>query len=310
MVKSEARASQLAGTSQNWQMVLWIGLTLWAATVVVTLLTSNTTLVPTVVLLGSFLVPVTFVVWAYEHGRSGEVTVPLLFRAFIVGGVLGVLGAALLEAYLLRPSIWMYVGVGLIEEAAKLAALVFVARHLHPRTLRDGLVLGATVGFGFAAFESAGYAFNALFTVEGLSLGALVETEVLRGLLAPVGHGLWTAILGGVAFAVSGERWRVTGGLIAAYLGVSLLHALWDSMHGIAIAVTLFLTGSPWQSEILRHGHMPQTTTSQGHLMTALDWAGLAVISVIALLWLRVLATRSAGPGLVDRLDRSDLESR
>jgi protease PrsW len=30
--------------------------------------------------------------------------------------------------------------------------------------MRDGMVLGAAVGFGFAAFESAGYAFNALFT--------------------------------------------------------------------------------------------------------------------------------------------------
>jgi RsiW-degrading membrane proteinase PrsW (M82 family) len=289
-------------------MVLWIGLTLWAATVVVTLLTSNTNLVPTVVLLGSFLVPVTFVVWAYEHGRYGEITVPLMFRAFVVGGILGVLGAALLEAYLVRPSIWMYVLVGLIEEAAKLAALLFVARHVHPRTLRDGLVLGATVGFGFAAFESAGYAFNALFTVEGLSLGALVETEVLRGLLAPLGHGLWTAILGGVALAVSGRRWHITGGLIAAYLGVSLLHALWDSMHGIAIALTLLLTGSPWQSELLSHGHLPQATPGQGHLITFLDWAGLVVISFIALVWLRVLAIRSAGPGLVDGLDRRDLE--
>ncbi len=54
--------------------------------------------------------------------------------------------------------------------------------------------LGAAVGFGFAAFESAGYAFNALFTASGLSLPNLVETEVLRGVLAPLGHGLWTAI--------------------------------------------------------------------------------------------------------------------
>jgi hypothetical protein len=46
----------------------------------------------------------------------------------------------------------------------------------------------------------AGYAFTALFTMDGLSLQNLVETEVLRGLLTPVGHGLWTAILGGMLF--------------------------------------------------------------------------------------------------------------
>jgi protease PrsW len=58
--------------------------------------------------------------------------------------------------------------------------------------MRDGIILGAVVGLGFAALENAGYAFNALFTVEGLSLRGLVETEVLRGVLTPVGHGVWT----------------------------------------------------------------------------------------------------------------------
>ena len=86
--------------------------------------------------------------------------------------------------------------MGLIEEAVKLAALWLVARSLPRYTMRDGIVLGATVGLGFAAFESAGYAFNALFTA-GLSLLNLVETEVLRSILTPIGHGLWTAILGG-----------------------------------------------------------------------------------------------------------------
>jgi hypothetical protein len=64
-------------------------------------------------------------------------------------------------------------------------------------------------------------------------------------------------------------------------------------MHGIAIALTLFLTGTPWQAELLTHGHMPRATAAQGHLITFLDWAGLAAISLVALAWLRVLATRS-----------------
>jgi RsiW-degrading membrane proteinase PrsW (M82 family) len=260
------------------------------ATVVVTLITANTNLVPAIVLLGSFLVPVTFVAWAYEHGMAGEVTVPLLFNAFVVGGMLGVLGASLLERYLLQPSVWLYGGVGLIEEGVKLAALLFVARRLHPRTMRDGLVLGAAVGFGFAAFESAGYAFNALVTVEGLSLRGLVETEILRGLLTPVGHGVWTAILGGVAFAAGRERRRITGGLVLTYLGVSLLHALWDSMHGIAIALTLFLTGSAWRWD-LSHGFLPRASAGQGHLITLLDWIGSILLALIAIAWLRVLAT-------------------
>jgi protease PrsW len=64
--------------------------------------------------------------------------------------------------------------------------------------MREGIILGAIVGLGFTAPENAGYAFNAMFTVEGLSLRNLVQTEILRGVLTPLGHGVWTAILGGV----------------------------------------------------------------------------------------------------------------
>lgn len=270
-----------------WLRVFLGGLVLWLATVAVTAWTANSNLVPTVVLFGSFLIPVTFVVWAHGRDRSPVVTVELQFRAFVVGGVLGVLGASLLESWLIRPSFLMYALVGLIEEGMKLAALMYVTRHAVRRSSRDGVVLGATVGFGFAAFESSGYAFNALFTADGLSLAQLVETEILRGLLAPVGHGLWTAILGGVLFAAHG---RLTGHVVWCYLGVSLLHALWDSMSAIAIAITLVLTGRPWQFELLRIGRVPNVTEGQVHLYTLVNWAGLIVISLVALGWLwRVL---------------------
>ncbi|WP_327088310.1 PrsW family intramembrane metalloprotease [Nonomuraea sp. NBC_01738] len=269
-----------------WLKIFLTGLALWAAAVIVTLWTDNINLIPTVVLLGSFLVPVTFVVWAFAQARTSEVTVELLFKAFLIGGILGVLGASILESYL-RPSLVMYLGVGLIEEGVKLAALMLITRHLRVRTIRDGMVLGATVGFGFAAFESAGYAFTSMFTRDGLSIGQMVETEVLRGILAPVGHGLWTAIIGGALFAAGG---RLAGKVILTYLGVSVLHALWDSMSGIAIAVTLVLTGQPWQFQLLRIGKVPGVTNSQVHLYTALEWGGLIVISLGALFWARSLS--------------------
>jgi RsiW-degrading membrane proteinase PrsW (M82 family) len=169
-----------------WLRFFVVGLVLWVATLVVILLTGNPNLVPTLVLLGSFLVPVTFVVWAFERRGTGELTAGLVFSTFLTGGVLGVLGASVLEAYLLHPSPWLFFGVGLIEEAVKLVALMVLTRHLQTRSLRDGMILGAAVGFGFAAFESAGYAFVALFTVDGLSIAQLVQTELIRGLLAPV----------------------------------------------------------------------------------------------------------------------------
>jgi RsiW-degrading membrane proteinase PrsW (M82 family) len=268
-----------------WLRVFLSGLVLWVLTVVVTFVTGNPTLVPTLVLLGSFLVPVTFVFWAFERRDTGEIDAPLILNTFITGGVLGVLAASLLETYLLHPSPWMFFGVGLIEEGVKLAALAWLTRHLAVKSVRDGMILGASVGFGFAAFESAGYAFTALFTERGLSLLDLVQTEVLRGLLTPAGHGLWTAILGGVLFSRSTrQHFLVSGRLILTYLGVSILHALWDSMHAISVLITLVLTGTPAQLA----GYITEPTTQQVELMTLLDWGGLAVVTAVGVTWLVV----------------------
>jgi RsiW-degrading membrane proteinase PrsW (M82 family) len=275
------------------------GLGLWVATVVVTFATSNANLVPTVILLGSFLVPVAFVTYAFGHADQ-VVTAQRIFTAFVYGGVLGVLGASVLEAAFLRqPSGPAYVGVGLIEEAAKLAALWLVARRLPRYTMRDGIVLGAAVGFGFAAFESAGYAFNALFTAGGPSLLNLVETEVLRGILTPVGHGLWTAILGGALFAAAARRGRLrlTGSVLGFYLLVAALHALWDASQGVAVWLTLVLTGTQVQWQFLRLGQVPDVTQTQVHLFTFLNWGLLILDALIGLLILRGRWRKATTPG-------------
>ncbi|GAA5194741.1 hypothetical protein GCM10023322_59890 [Rugosimonospora acidiphila] len=267
----------------NWKRVFVVGLLLWLATVVVTLLTRNPVLVPTLVLLGSFLVPVSFVTWALQRWRDEHVTTELVVRAFVVGGVLGILAASLLETYLLHPSPWLFGGVGLIEEGVKLVALLLITRHMTRRHTRDGVVLGAAVGFGFAALETAGYAFNATLTVRGLSLSALVQTELLRSVVAPVGHGLWTAILGGVLFhGAARGRW-LTARLVLAYLWVSLLHAFWDGSHDLAVLVTFLLTGSDRQVRLLRVGYLPSSTASQTILFTTLSIAALVGVSLIGL---------------------------
>jgi protease PrsW len=273
----------------SWVRIFFGGLTLWSAAVLVTFATRNVNLVPTIILLGSFLVPVAFVTYAFGHADE-VVTAQRVFTAFVYGGVLGVLGASVLEAAPLRqPSGPAYRGVGLIEEAVKLAALWLLARHLPRYTMRDGIVLGAAVGFGFAALESAGYAFNALFTSSGLSLLNLVETEVLRGILAPVGHGLWTAILGGALFAAAARhgRPRLTGAVLGWYLLVALLHGLWDASQGIAVWLTLLLTGTPVQWLLIELGRVPAVTQTQVHLYTVINWTLLGLDGLLGLAVLR-----------------------
>src|SRR3981081_4124670 len=153
---------------------------------------------------------------------------------------MGALAASLLEFWFVYgPGPLGYLKVGFIEELVKGVALVIFALGLRSYTTRDGIVLGATIGFGFAALESSGYALVSLFVVPGgplsLSLQSVVFTELVRGLLAPIGHGLWTAILGGVIFhAARNGRMRPAWSVLFAYAGVSILHAAYDLFGGIS----------------------------------------------------------------------------
>jgi RsiW-degrading membrane proteinase PrsW (M82 family) len=300
----------------TWPTIFVGGLALWVATVLVTFTTHNSNLIPTIILLGSFLVPVTFVTYAFGHADP-IITPQRIFGAFVIGGILGVLGASLMETEFLKtPSAFAYLGVGLIEEAVKLAALWLLAWRLPRRSARDGMVLGATVGLGFAAFESAGYAFNALFTTNGLSLLDVVETEVLRGILTPIGHGVWTAILGGAMFAAASRRWRLRGtaALIGWYVAVALLHAFWDASAGIAVWLTLLFTNTPSQWLIIEAGHAPTITPAQVHIYTILNWVllgldGLVGLSIFVRRWRRAttrneLRTTAAHPIAVAERDR------
>jgi RsiW-degrading membrane proteinase PrsW (M82 family) len=282
--------------TRYWATWFFGGLALWLATVLVTYWTNNSNLLPTIVLLGSFLVPCSFVVWAHER-YGADLGTDRIVRCFAVGGVIGVLGASLLEYYLLNSSAWLYVGVGLIEEAVKAWALIMLTRRIPACGLRHGLVLGATVGFGFAAFETAGYAFNAVLTEQGLSLRDLVSTEILRGVLAPVGHGLWTAILGGVLFR---ERrlghFVCNAPVILTYLGVSALHALWDSSHGIAAWIVARITEHGVHQSFFDLGYLPHPNQHQVALFTVLSTSGLVIVAVLGLGWLHLLI-RSARRG-------------
>jgi RsiW-degrading membrane proteinase PrsW (M82 family) len=243
----QRNVNQLRSWAPRWWLVLPIGLALWIATVATAFLTANLILLPTIVLLGSFLVPVTGVVWYLDHDPT--LSPRRIVPAFIIAGVMGALGSSLLEFWFVYgPGLLGNLKVGLIEEFMKGLAIVVFALGLRSYSTRNGMVLGATVGFGFAALESSGYALVSLFVVQGghlyLSLQSVVFTELVRGLLAPVGHGLWSAILGGVIFhAARNGRMRPALSVLVAYLGVSLLHAAYDYFGGITGYIVISIIG-------------------------------------------------------------------
>jgi RsiW-degrading membrane proteinase PrsW (M82 family) len=233
----------------RWWGVFLIGLALWIATVGAAFYTGNLLVLPSIVLLGSFLVPVTAVAWYLDHDPSPALSPRRVLAAFIVAGLLGVLVASVLEFWFVYgPGLIGMLKVGLIEEFVKGAAIVLVAWGLRSCWTRDGIVLGATVGFGFAALESSGYALASLFVVQGqhltLSLTSVLFTELIRGVLAPFGHGLWSAILGGAMFhAARNGHLRLTWGVVVAFLSVSILHSAFDLFGGIVGYVVISIVG-------------------------------------------------------------------
>jgi protease PrsW len=272
-----------------WWKGLLAGTALWIVTIVVTIVTQNVNLIPTLILLGSFLVPFSVVLFAAER-ISGSFSGTQLMLAFFVSGVLGVLGASLLEANL-EQAVWSLLAVGFIEEFVKAVLVFAVGRQLVPKTARQGALLGAVVGAGFAAFESAGYAFTAALSQGGVNLVSLLQTEVLRAVLTPLVHVLWTAVLGAALFAAArdGVRFRYTWGVLGAFVGVSVLHGLWDSMGGLSAIIAVLVSGNA-VAPALRYGFVrPGTAAEVQELSTTFYVVGLAVISLIGVVTLIVL---------------------
>jgi RsiW-degrading membrane proteinase PrsW (M82 family) len=229
----------------------------------------NRNLIPGLILTGSFAVPMAVLVLFFECNVRRNVSLYQVMRLLLLGGVL----ALLLSLFMYRiGAAFLIQGLGasiaaLVEEPAKLFALGILINNPRYRYTLNGLLLGAAVGTGFAAFESAGYAFRA-----GLEDGSLVMRDVIltRGLLAPFTHIVWTAMAAGALWRVKQEqpfRWQMLGDprwrrVMAVAV---LLHMLWDSGYefGGLLYPMLGLAGWFMVASLMQEG-LAQVRLEQG----------------------------------------------
>lgn len=214
-----------------WLKVLATAAVFYVLLLAALLLTGNSNLFPTLVMVGSFMVPVAYVAFFYERRHLSRLTLSTISLAFLYGGLLGLIAASVLEPFFIRRlDLGAILKIGLIEEFVKILGVLVIARHRRHDSEMDGLILGAAAGMGFAALESSGYAFTAFLKSNG-SISATVVVTLIRGLFSPLGHGTWTAILASVLFRESRNgRFRIDVQVIGAYMFVSILHAMWDGL--------------------------------------------------------------------------------
>lgn len=196
---------------------------------------SNPNCLPGLLLIGSFAIPLTVVVFYFEMNVPRNVSFYQVFRAILVGGVLSLI-VTLLGYGLLGGGL-----PGVVEEIGKAAALLlFVGRPKYRWTL-NGLLLGGAIGAGFAGFESAGYALRALIgTLQSngqggvrINFDVIQQIILFRGVLAPGGHVAWAALEGAALWKVKGDRPFQTamlsdGRFLRVLVLAMVLHTLWD----------------------------------------------------------------------------------
>lgn len=218
-----------------WLQILIIGVMLFIATEEALRITANPNFFPTAILLGSFIVPATFVAYFYEHIKHGEISPPLLTACFLIGGVLGIIAAGFLEYGALRGlSIPGLFGVGLIEESVKLIFPIIMYIGWRYQHEADGLLFGITAGMGFAALETMGYGLVSLIQSQG-NVGALEQVLLIRGLLSPAGHAAWTGFVCAILWREREKKGHLTINftVIGTFVLAVVLHALWDIINSL-----------------------------------------------------------------------------
>jgi len=223
--------------------------------------TGNTNCIPGMMFLGAFAVPLATLALFFELNTPRNISIHIIGKLFLLGAVVSL--AVALLGYSLPIFDISDMEAGVVEEVAKLVTVVAVMRNVRYKYMLNGILFGATVGAGFAAFETAGYALNDGF-LDGLLTGithgqtlavgthmgvtAMLQVLRLRGILAPLGHVAWTAL-------AAGAFWRVKQGkattmamlfdtrFLKAFMIPVVLHAIWDAPWQLPFYGNAIITG-------------------------------------------------------------------
>ena len=193
-------------------------------------------MIPAVMILGAFAVPLTTLTFFFEMNTPRNVSIHRIATLFLLGAVVSLVFALVGYTMPVLGSMGN-MAAGIVEEVAKLLTVVIVVRGVRYKYILNGLLFGATVGAGFAAFETSGYALNqGLLAGSSLHNGVVLMLQVLRerAFLTPWGHVAWTAIAAAAFWRVKGSQPMQISMLfdsrfLKAFMIPVVLHTIWDA---------------------------------------------------------------------------------
>jgi RsiW-degrading membrane proteinase PrsW (M82 family) len=224
--------------------------------------TNNTNCVPGMMFLGAFAIPLATLTLFFELNIPRNVSMHVVVKLFLFGAIAS-LGVALLE-YALPIFQISDMEAGIVEEVAKLLTVVVIMRSVRYPYILNGILFGATVGAGFACFETAGYALNMgllpglLPAVQGaqqvtpaaMSAGvsSMLSLLSMRGIEAPLGHVAWTALAAGAFWRVKKDKATSVAmffdpRFLKIFLIPMSMHAIWDCPWQLPFAGNQIITG-------------------------------------------------------------------
>ena len=184
--------------------------------------------------------PVRVLISAFLWGATASFFIAFILNTIgtlIVSGVFGPSAGAVFGPVISAP---------IVEESAKAVVLfaIFFFRRNEFNGVIDGIVYAAMVGLGFATTE------NILYYAREFGSQAAAGTPVnevvvfiVRGVLSPFAHPLFTAMTGlGLAIAAGSRHAVVKLGAPLLGLGAAmLLHAIWNGVGGVGGELALLV---------------------------------------------------------------------
>lgn len=198
---------------------------------------NNLNLIPGLIFVGSFAVPISTLIFFLEMNAPRNISIFKVMQLLFVGGIASLILALIFFNNFNFFSTYLGASAaGIIEESAKLLIVAWLmGSQQRYKWILNGLLLGAAVGTGFAAFESAGYAFRYVLD-GGVTVGG--EIILLRGLLAPFMHIVWTANAAAALWMVKGDKpfqleMLQAPAFLRIFLSMVVIHMLWNAPFGL-----------------------------------------------------------------------------